>query len=532
VVSGGAYTAANNKNLVTKLLDATGTTTWSKTYNGGGDNNDVANYIALDLSGNVYVAGYSVGLDEDKNLLLHKMDASGNSLWTKTYTGTSGYSPDEVVGLKTDASNVYVLGSVRDSAQSYNYATIKYNSNGDTVWVRKYNNVNESDRAAALDVNASGNVAVTGRTDVNLDDTIAQYDFGTVLYNSAGVQQWATLYNSGGNNVDEPVALTLTATGNVYVSGRSQVAGVDDITTVKYNSTGAQQWAQTYNGGNGNDRNEAMVVDGNENVYICGRTTASNGSFDGLLIKYNSSGVQQWVKTFNGTGDGEDRFDKILLDVDGNITVAGKTDVDNTAGVNFDYLVIKYDNSGNVLWDTTWAYSPTSDDAATGLASDNDANLYVTGESYTGAAYSYATLTFGATPQVLVYNNNQGDDKAKAITVSGTAVYVTGGSTGSGTQYDATTVKYDLGTGIKEALASNNMHVYPNPASSYTNIHITSAINDDMLLVVTDVAGKAVIRTFPRAQMQLNTQGMAAGVYFVNLMQDARMVASQKLIVE
>jgi uncharacterized delta-60 repeat protein len=532
VVSGGAYTAANNKDLVTKLLDATGTATWSKTYNGQGDNNDVANYIAVDLSGNVYVAGYSVGLDEDKNLLLHKIDGSGNTLWTKTYTGTSGYSPDEVVGLKTDASNVYVLGSVRDSAQSYNYATIKYNSNGDTVWVRKYNNVNESDRAAALDVNASGNVAVTGRTDVNPDDTIAQYDFGTVLYNSAGVQQWATLYNSGGNNVDEPVALTLSATGNVYVSGRSQVAGVDDITTVKYNSTGVQQWAQTYNGGNGNDRNEAMVVDGNENVYVCGRTTASNGSFDGLLIKYNSSGAQQWVKTFNGAGNGEDRFDKILLDIDGNITVAGKTDVDNTAGVNFDYLVVKYDNSGNVLWDTTWAYSPTSDDAVNGLTVDNNNNIYVTGESYTGTSYSYATVVYGASPQVLVYNNNQGDDKAKAITVSGTAVYVTGGSTGSGTQYDATTIKYDLGTGIKEALANSNMQVYPNPASAYTNINITSAINDDMLLVVTDVTGKAVIKTFPRAQQQISTQGMAAGIYFVNLVQDERIVASQKLIVE
>lgn len=530
VVSGGAYTAANNKNLVTKLLDATGTTTWSKTYNGGGDNNDVANYIALDLSGNVYVAGYGVGLDEDKNLLLHKMDASGNSLWTKTYTGTSGYSPDEVVGLKADANNVYVLGSVRDSAQSYNYATIKYNSNDDTVWVRKYNNVNESDRAAALDVNASGNVAVTGRTDVNPDDTIAQYDYGTVVYNSAGVQQWATTYNWGGNTIDEPVAVKITATGNVYVSGRSQVAGVDDITTVKYNSTGVQQWAQLYNGGT--DRNEAMLVDGNENIYICGRATPNNDGFDGLLLKYDANGNQQWAKTFNGAANGEDRFDKIILDADGNVVVAGKTDVDNTAGVNFDYLVVKYDANGNELWDTTWAYSPTSDDAVNGLAVDNNNNIYVTGESYTGTSYSYATVVYGASPQVLVYNNNQGDDKAKAITVSGTAVYVTGGSTGSGTQYDATTVKYDLGTGIKEALAKSNMQVYPNPASAYTNINITSAINDDMLLVVTDVAGKAVVRTFPRAQMQLNTLGMAAGVYFVNLMQDARIIASQKLIVE
>lgn len=532
VISGGAYTSANNKNQVTKLLDANGNATWSKTYNGSGDNNDVANYIALDFSGNTYVAGYSVAEDEDKNLYTQKIDGNGNTVWTKTYTGTSGYSPDEVVGLKVDANNVYILGAVRDSAQSYNYATIKYNTNGDTVWVRKYNNVNESDRPAAMDVNAAGSIAVTGRTDVNPDDTIAQYDFGTVVYNSAGVQQWATLYNSGGSNTDEPVSIRLTATGNVYVSGRSLSAGIDNITTVKYNSTGTQQWAKTYNGGNGNDRDEAIVVDGNENIYVCGRSTASNGTFDGLLLKYDANGNQQWVKTFNGSGDGEDRFDEILLDADGNIVVAGKTDVDNTASVNFDYLVVKYDNSGNELWDTTWAYSPTSDDAVNGLATDNNNNLYVTGESFTGTSYSYATVKYGSAPQVLIYNNNQGDDKAKAIAVNGTAVYVTGGSTGNGSQYDATTAKYDLGSSIKEALANNKLQVYPNPCTSYTNVSIHSAINDDMLIVVTDVAGKVIRKAQPRLQQQIDTHNMAAGIYFVNLMQDERIVSSQKLIVE
>lgn len=530
VVSGGAFTSSTNRSLVIKLLNASGNATWSKTYNGYGDNNDVANYIAQDLSGNIYVAGHSVGLDEDKNLLLHKINGSGNTVWTNTYTGTSGYSPDEVVGLKADANNVYILGAVRDSAQSYNYATIKYNSNGDTVWVRKYNNVNESDRPAAMDVNANGNVAVTGRTDVNPDDTIAQYDFGTVVYNSAGVQQWATTYNWGGNTIDEPVAVKITATGNVYVTGRSQVAGVDDITTIKYNSAGVQQWAQLYNGGT--DRNEAMLVDGNENVYICGRATPNNDGFDGLLLKYDANGNQQWAKTFNGSANGDDRFDRIALDADGNIVVAGKTDVDNTVGVNFDYLVVKYDANGNELWDTTWAYSPISDDAVNGLTVDNSNNIYVTGESYTGTSYSYATVIYGSNAQVLIYNNAQGDDKAKAIAVSGTAVYATGGSTGNGTQYDATTVKYDLGTGIKEALANNNIQVYPNPSSSYTNVKITSVINDDMLLVVIDVTGKAIIKTFPRAQMQLSTQGMSAGIYFVNLVQDERIIASQKLIVE
>lgn len=532
VVSGGAFTSGNNKSQVTKLLDAAGNAAWSKTYNGYGDNNDVANYIAQDFSGNTYIAGYSVNINEDKNLYTQKIDGSGNTVWTKTYTGTSGYSPDEVVGLKADANNVYVLGSVRDSAQSYNYCTIKYNANGDTVWVRKYNNVNESDRAAAMDVNAAGSVVVTGRTDTNPDDTIAQYDFGTVLYNTTGVQQWATLYNSNGTNTDEPVAVKLTATGNVYVSGRSQSAGVDNISTVKYNSAGVQQWAQTYNGGSGNDRNETMLLDGNENVYICGRTTAGNGAFDGLLVKYDANGTQQWVKTFNGSGDGEDRFDEIVQDADGNIIVAGKTDADNTAGVNFDYLVAKYDASGTLLWDTTYASSPTSDDAANGLSTDNDGNIYVTGESYIGTAYSYVTIKYGSNPQLLVYNNNQGDDKAKAVTVNSTAVYVTGGSTGNGTQYDATTVKYDLGTGIKEAIVNNALRVYPNPCTDYTNINISTKLNEDMLLVITDVTGKVIRQVQPRTQQQLSTIDMASGIYFINLVNDDRIISSHKLIVE
>jgi len=96
-----------------------------------------------------------------------------------------------------------------------------------------------------------------------------------------------------------------------------------DILVAKYNSSGVLQWIQQYNGaGNGDDMALGLYIDASGNVYITGTvTTATN--VDAITIKYNSSGTQQWLTTYNGTGSAFDSGTDLTTDASGNVYITG-----------------------------------------------------------------------------------------------------------------------------------------------------------------------------------------------------------------
>ena len=102
----------------------------------------------------------------------------------------------------------------------------------------------------------------------------------------------------------------------------------------------AQQWVARYNGpGNGSDFAHSIAVDGSGNVYVTGWSKGSGSYDDYCTIKYNSSGVQQWVARYNGPGNGLDEAFSIALDGSGNVYVTGWS---IGSGTNYDYCTIKY----------------------------------------------------------------------------------------------------------------------------------------------------------------------------------------------
>nr|MBA3727320.1 SBBP repeat-containing protein [Armatimonadota bacterium] len=82
---------------------------------------DVATKLAVDAAGNVYVTGYSVGVGSSADYATIRYDSNGNQLWVSRYNG-SGNAPDVAKALAVDAAgNVYVTGY-----SGGDYATIKY----------------------------------------------------------------------------------------------------------------------------------------------------------------------------------------------------------------------------------------------------------------------------------------------------------------------------------------------------------------------------------------------------------------------
>ncbi|TET21700.1 MAG: T9SS type A sorting domain-containing protein, partial [Candidatus Stahlbacteria bacterium] len=130
-----------------------------------------------------------------------------------------------------------------------------------------------------------GNVYVTGYSDgLGTHD-----DYATVKYSTSGVEQWVARYDGLASGVDEPNAVAIDDTGNVYVTGYSAGSGTGyDYATVKYNPSGTEQWVARYDGPESYwDIAYAMAIDGAGNVYVTGRSCSSETSWDYTTVKYS-----------------------------------------------------------------------------------------------------------------------------------------------------------------------------------------------------------------------------------------------------
>jgi len=292
--------------FVTIKYDAFGNKFWSSRYNYSSVNKDDKAYaVTVDASGNVYVTGESDGGASKMDALTVKYDPLGNELWTARYNnGTvnkkeAGYA----IGLSPAGDYVYIAGETDAGTNKNDYLIVAYaTSDGSQQWATTYNGPsNKVDKAYALVVDNSGNVIVTGESDGGITKT----DYATIkLTGGAGggsmVAGWPSRYNQS-NKKDYGFDVKVDGANNVYVTGGSESSTKFDYATVKYNSGGIQQWATTYNSfASKNDVGYALTLDGSGNVYVTGTSEGSVTKYDYATVKYNSSGVQQWETRYNG----------------------------------------------------------------------------------------------------------------------------------------------------------------------------------------------------------------------------------------
>ncbi len=417
---------------------------WSARYDGPGNDWDEALAIALDGLGNVYVTGGSPPAPFTAfDYATIKYDASGTQQWVARYTGTPS-GVDEAFAIAADNSgNVYITGYSDGGVTSNDYATIKYNTSGDQLWVARYNGpASDDDAANAIAVDNSGSVFVTGSS----RSTLYNYDCATVKYDPSGNQLWAARYDGPANSSDNGSSVAVDDLGNVYVAGFSMnSSGLFDYITIKYNSAGVQQWAIRYGAdGSGDNICTAMAIDGSGNVYVTGGSTSAGAPLDYVTIKYNSAGEELWVARYDGPGIDFDEAKSVKVDASGNVFVSGKSFDVNTY---LDFATVKYNSLGIQQWAARYDGPLSIDDEVTGMALDNQGNVYVTGVCV-GETMDYDFFTFkyntsGEEQWMATYNGtgNMGDKPFGIAVDAAGYVYVAGYSYGE-TSFDYATVKY------------------------------------------------------------------------------------------
>lgn len=379
--------------------------------------------------------------------------------WASRYNG-GGNSLDWSYAIAMDpAGDVVVTGYSTGAGTGKDYKTIKYNPNGAILWEATFNGpINGGDYSNALTIDASGNIYVTGRVDYGTSS-----DMVTIKYNSQGVQQWFARYMGASNLSDEGKTIKVDAGGNVYVGGRttSSVTGIDCI-TVKYNPDGSEAWVKTYSGSGANeDYIVSIDVDNAGNVYAGGCSVGASSGQDLVVIKYNAAGNEEWVRRQNGAGNGGDALVSLKISPDGSIVAAGY--VYNGPEQSHNTYTIKYDENGNILWQQEYNGLGSKIDFATAMTTDNSNNIYVTGLTTqiinSRPDSNYATLKYdpsGHLMWVATYDGpNNSVDISRTIFVDNAAnVYISGSSKGVGSD-DYATIKYNTNGAVQWIMSYN-----------------------------------------------------------------------------
>ena len=485
-IAGVSPTSTTGDDFVTIKYNSAGIQQWAARYHNPAGQDDNARGIAVDASGNVFVTG-SISMGGSNGIMITvKYNSSGEQQWAKQL-GEPVASPAAPgtgkSSISLDASgNIYIGGSRRfGSGQNTSYVLIKYNSNGDSLWSRTYKGTHflAGLGSGIVCVKVDGNfVYVTGKSFDQNPDLSSSCFAATIKYDLGGTLQWMrkdTLIN-GSDNV---IGMETDASGNIFITCDHGF----NILTFKCNSAGALIWKRSYTGISGDyyDRVTGLAVGPLGNVYLTGnsvRTTASGGE-DFMTLKYDASGNFLWERFYNGTyGDG-DYSNGIAVDENGNAYITG---VAFDLNFDFNYMTIKYDTDGTQKWKISYDGGFTHrSDYATGIILDTEGNVVVTGISSRGSNFD-----------------------------------------------DITTIKYSQSTGISQissqipqafSLSQN----YPNPFNPVTNLEFEIPKAGFVSLKIYDMLGKEISSLVNsnlnpgRYKYDFDAGSLTSGIYFYKL---------------
>lgn len=562
--SGNAYVAGYvqedpsvyGDDFLTMKFSAGGNLIWGRTYNGIQDSTDAAYFVKTDNSGNVYVSGSTYESGFLSNVTSVKYNSNGNLIWDRTYTHSIS-SREVYINADFDDSNNLYLYLISFDNNSVFDVIIKYNENGDQIYATDiqrqqgatfsyfcdfildingsiylsfpfayfldsfiiqeqiyliklspqgsviYNNYldifersHSQVRSMALD--NSGNIFIAGTSESDSSGTFydtmtlkfdasgnnvwEKYDLGegsgsdisyamikdndeniyvtgagsygfytsfiTLKYKPDGELLWKKIFKSNITSSDRALDIAQDQNGNVIVTGYTQSSGNNyNILTVKYDSIGVEQWFKEFNGtGNSDDRPSKIITDASGNIYITGSSTGMGTGKDIITLKYDPSGNLVWNKIFNGSSNGEDIGYDLTMDNQNNIFVTGAVTNVNTGK---DGVVIKYDNAGNQIWVNSYTSQGNFPDLFKRINADTQNNIYAAGETVSStSSFDFLTVKYdNAGNQIWdrTYNGTSNSiDKINDMIIDNDFIYVTGESIGTGTTYDFLTIKYDL----------------------------------------------------------------------------------------
>lgn len=248
---------------------------------------------------------------------------------------------------------------------------------------------------ASSKIDFGNNIVLTNR---------GSYDGFIVGFNESLQPEWGHVV--GGEKADSVYRIEPTADGGCIVGGTSHGAvdagngvalewskGYTDAIVIKYNANGEAEWGNKI-GGNYYDQIEGIepTLDGgciatgffnNTVKFENDMKITSNGGEDGFIVKYNSIGEMDWIKTIGGTG--ADSIKSVTLTSDGGFLITGyferTINLENgtvlTSNGNKDVMLIKYNSENEIEWANTFGGS--EDEVVSDMVKDQNGDYVIAG---------------------------------------------------------------------------------------------------------------------------------------------------------
>jgi len=527
---------------------------WAGSYNSPTNGSDDPVAMTVDNSGNIYVTGVSSTSTTANDFITIKYNSEGIQQWAARYHNPDGQD-DNVRGIAVDASgNVYVTGSISMGGSNGIQITVKYNSSGEQQWAKQLGEPTASPAApgrgkGSIALDASGNIYIGGSRRFGSGQNTA---YLLIKYNPNGDSLW-TRYYKGSHflaGLGSGIVCTKVDGNFVYVTGKSFDQNPDlttstFATTLKYDLSGGLQWMRKDTLINGSDDVIGMITDVSGNIIV-----TCNHGYKILTMKYNISGGRLWKKIYTGIG-GEyyDRVTDLAADPSGNVYLTG-TSVRTTGSGGEDFLTLKYDPSGNLLWERFYNGTYGDGDYSKGISVDGDGNAYITGVAFDlSFDFNYMTIKYdtdGTQKWKISYDGGftHRSDDAKAIVLDTAGNVVVTGISSRGSNFDdITTVKYSQTTGIQQ-ISSEIPHKYslsqnyPNPFNPVTNLEFGISKSGFVTLKIYNMLGKEVA-TIVNSDLNPGTYKydfdaaeLTSGIYFYKLESDNFSATKKMLLVK
>ena len=353
----------------------------------GGKGGDVAFGIAVDSSGDAYLAGSTNSTDfPTKNgkqtsssgsgdAFVAKLNSSGSALVYSTYLGGSG--ADLAMAIAVSAGDAFVTGSTTSedfptapavsSTSTGPFQAVyggntdafvtQLNSTGDGLVYSSYLGGSGADFGQGVAVDASGNAYVTGSTQSANFPTVNPLQAGSggssdVFVAKVNFPGTALLYSTflGGTKPDIGMSIKVDSSGNAYITGytfssnfptlnplQGSNAGNVNAIVAEVDAAGSALVFSTYLGGSTDDRGLGIALDASGNIYVTGVSQSTDfpttpnalqisnrGQSDAFVSKLNSTGSTLTYSTLLG-GSGADQGNAIAVDSSGDAFVTGFT---------------------------------------------------------------------------------------------------------------------------------------------------------------------------------------------------------------